>query len=307
MIHLVWRIRPDGLFETQWIRELLAKGGIEHDEVFDFEGTYIQPRSIVVFNHCVDYEAYFQKYEDAGIKYGAIHLSDETLGDTTNFYGHKNCIFVYRNYHHPIVSAKYPHVVTFGLGYKSGFTKVDNIPTGPTRYYTWSFAGNIHTPERMACVKPMLSMVPHRIHTTSGGFNAIGGLPTEEYRALMDDSKFVMCPIGQGNVDSFRVYEALEAGAIPVVIAETPMQPYKPSYWHVIFPWMQAKVIPMIIHRNWEEAAKTMRDIVQNKEAYEQLQKHVVDFWENAKKIWGTTLAAYSLMLPSATMHEDLE
>lgn len=304
-MNLVWRIRPDGLFETQWIRELMALGGIDYEEVFDLDGTTVVPRAVVVFNHSVDYEAYFAKYEAAGVPYGAIHLSDETLADSTQFYGHKSCLFVFRNYHHPVVAAKHNHVVPFGLGYKSGFAVADadanTGPDGSQRYYNWSFAGNIHTPERMACITPLVQMTPYKVHTTQGGFNAAGGLGTAEYRALMDDSKFVICPIGQGNIDSFRVYEALEAGAIPVVLASTPIQPYQPSYWHAMFPWMREPntTIPMVIHHNWDEAAKTIREILQNKETYVNLQKQTVAFWQNAKKIWGCALAAYCLLLTS--------
>lgn len=297
-VNLVWRIRPDGLFETQWIRELFAIGDIDYEEVFDLDGTAVVPRAVIVFNHSVDYETYFKKYESAGVRYGAIHLSDETLGDSYDFYDHKSCIFVFRNYHHPIISGKYKHVVTLGLGYKSGFARVGDTTTSP-RYYHWSFAGNIHTPERLGCLTPMMSLVPYKVHTTNAGFNAAAGLSVQEYRALMDDSKFVICPIGQGNIDSFRVYEALEAGAIPVVLASTSVQPYQPSYWHAVFPWMRAQTIPMVIHRNWEDAEKAMRDILQNKTTYEDLRQEVATFWSTAKKIWGQTLANYSLMLAS--------
>lgn len=307
-INLVWIIRPDGLFETQWIRELLSVGNLEYTEIFELDPAQAQihPKSVVVFNHAIDYETYFAKYETAQIPFGAIHLSDETLGDTTRFYGQKTCKFVFRNYHHPIVSATYRHVVTFGLGYKSGFSTIAATPKLPTsRYYHWSFAGNIHTPERMASITPLLGIVPHRLHTTQEGFNASSGLNTQEYRRLMDESKFVICPIGQGNIDSFRVYEALEAGAIPVVLAATAVQPYQPSYWHTMFPWMRGTTIPMLIHRNWEDAAKTMCEIIQTKDTYEDLHKQVVSFWENAKKIWGNVLEAYCLMLDSV-IQDDL-
>ncbi len=305
-VSLVWRIRPDGLFETQWIRELLAIGGVDYEEVFDLDGTTVVPRAVVVFNHSIDYEAYFQKYEDAGVKYGAIHLSDETLSDSYDFYGHKACVFVFRNYYHPVILSKYRHVVTLGLGYKSGFAHAqDDKPASP-RYYHWSFAGNIHTPERLACLTPMMGLVPYKVHTTNAGFNSATGLSVQEYRALMDDSKFVICPIGQGNIDSFRVYEALEAGAIPIVLAATPIQPYKPSYWHAIFPWMRAQTIPMVIHHNWDDAAKTIREILQNKATYEDLRQQVATFWDGAKRIWAGSLAAYCLMLASV-IHDDLE
>lgn len=291
MINVVWRINPEGLFETQWIRELLERGKIQYQEVLDLDGTKVIPRSVVIFNHSIDYESYFQRYEDAQTQYGAIHLSDETLVDTTRFYEHTMCKFVFRNYHHPMVASKYGHVVTFALGYKNGFK--DMVTSSNSRYYHWSFAGNAHTEDRLSCITPFRKLIPYHVHTTHGGFNSSSGLSVKEYRALMNDSKFVICPIGQGNLDSFRVYEALEAGAIPIVLASTEVQPYQPSYWHAIFPWMRVSPIPMLIHRNWEDAANTMTHLLQNKQAYEEVYNNLLKFWEDAKTIWGVTLANY--------------
>lgn len=291
MIHLVWRVDPETLFETQWIRELLAIGKVNYTDIIDLEGTQLLPKSVVVFNHSIpNYEAYFQRYEEAKLAYGAIHLSDETLEDTFEFYGHSMCKFVFRNYHHPVVATKYNHVVMFGLGYKTGFKKPSKLNG---RYYNWSFAGNVHTQQRIACLFPFRNMIPHYVHTTNEGFNSQSGLSIEQYRELMDDSKFVICPIGQGNIDSFRVYEALEAGAIPIVLANTPLQPYQPSYWHAIFPWMRTVTIPMLIHKNWEDAAQTMAKILQNKSTYEEIYAQLQSFWSEAKMIWGVTLANY--------------
>lgn len=298
MIKLVWRVNPAGLFETQWIHELFAIGGVKYEDVLDLKGEQVIPNAVVVFNHAIDYETYFQNYEDLEVPYGAIHLSDETLTDSTRFYGHRMCKFVYRNYHNPLVLARHKHVVTFGLGYKNGFARTHTEAVA--RYYNWSFAGNVHTPERVQCLTPFLQFSPYKLHTTNQGFNSASGLSTDEYRNLMDDSKFVICPIGQGNIDSFRVYEALESGAIPIVLAATPMQPYTPSYWHALFPWMKASTIPMVIHNDWNAAAKTVRDILQNKETYLDIQSQLVAFWKDAKKIWGVTLGHYCSSLDSS-------
>jgi hypothetical protein len=51
----------------------------------------------------------------------------------------------------------------------------------------------------------------------TSGFHAADNLPVERYRQIMDDSIFVPCPAGNAVVESFRVWEALEAGCIPIV------------------------------------------------------------------------------------------
>ncbi len=48
-------------------------------------------------------------------------------------------------------------------------------------------------------------------HLTAG-FGTPDNLSTETYRAMLDDSVIVPCPSGWANLETFRVYEALEAG-----------------------------------------------------------------------------------------------
>ena len=57
------------------------------------------------------------------------------------------------------------------------------------------------------------------------GFNSRHALSTSDYRGLLLESILSPCPIGNCSFDSFRVYESLEAGCIPIAVASTPLQP----------------------------------------------------------------------------------
>lgn len=283
-MRLIWLLDPNSLFETDWLR-LLLPDDIEEVVAFDDLNT-LYHNGIFVFNHSIDYEAYFRKYEDANIPFAAIHLSDETLGDSVDFYKYINCQFVIRNYHHPVYSFMY-NVITIGLGCKSGFyQELDPrfVKNTEHRFYHWCFAGNIHDKARLEAIEMFQTIIPYQLHTTTDGFNSRNNLSVKEYAELLQSSKFALCPIGQGNIDSFRFYEALEAGAIPVVLANTPYQVYPSSYWHAIFPMHQH--FPFIMAKDWEDARRQMFAVLMRKEEYEDMQYVLGIFWREAKQYW---------------------
>lgn len=283
---LVWLLDPNILFETDWLRSLLPSDMEEVTECDD-----LVDDALIVFNHSIDYESYFKRYEDAGKSFAAIHLSDETLGDSVEFYKYNGCQFVVRNYHHPIHSLRY-NVITIGLGCKQGYYAcLDSALVNSTaqRYYHWCFAGNLHDQERRKAVQTFLPIIPYKLHTTTDGFNSAQSLSTKDYAQWLQESKFAICPVGQGNIDSFRFYEACEAGAIPVVICNTPYQNYPTSYWHYMFP--MCNDFPFIMAKDWDDAYGQMQVILMHKEKYEEMQKALCVFWQYVKDYWRSLMA----------------
>ena len=53
-------------------------------------------------------------------------------------------------------------------------------------------------------------------HLTAG-FDTDDALSIDAYRTLLDETVVVPCAGGWSNLETFRVYEALEAGCIPIV------------------------------------------------------------------------------------------
>lgn len=78
----------------------------------------------------------------------------------------------------------------------------------------WFFAGQVNHESRRLMVENVKDIPNGELHI-SGGFAQ--GLDHEEYCKLMSRSKIVLCPNGNISPDSFRLYEALEAGCIPIV------------------------------------------------------------------------------------------
>lgn len=210
---LVWQFRPDGAWETDWLRELL--GGVIGDEVVDNTWNRIVDPMIVVDNRLVPEKTSY--YRDAfmrGCRVVLVHLSDEAFKDDLGAY--RYCDAVIRNYYTERLAdvASIRHIP---LGFKAGFARPSS-PDNPVsaRRHVWSFAGDANKHGRADMLLNMDRVEGGRVHATSG-FGAADALPTAEYRALIDDTAFAPCPGGWSNLDTFRVYEALEAGAIPIV------------------------------------------------------------------------------------------
>lgn len=258
-------------FEREWIEYLIP---------------FKQSIDIIVFNHSVDYNAYLQKYTRPFV---AIHLSDETLGDDISFYSLPLCRHVFRNYWHPIAS-NLANVTTFGLGYKTGFCDSLSLQSYNSRQYIWCFAGNIHNEQRAKFIEPFLKLQPHFCHVTYDKFNSSHGLDVCSYRSMMEQSMFALCPIGHGNIDTFRLYEAMEAGAIPVAVSMTDVQPY--DYWGLLFG---TNDIPFVRGSGPDEVYAEVLRLVAD---YQRISEKVRIFWANAKEKW-------RLQIAEAAMQED--
>lgn len=91
------------------------------------------------------------------------------------------------------------------------------------RELVWSFAGQINNPDREECHAVLQARLQQRHDGVLKTTRAFGsGLDYEQYLRLVASSKIVPCPAGCFSPDSFRVFEALEAGCVPVVPAVAP-------------------------------------------------------------------------------------
>ncbi len=215
-VPLVWQVDRRTIWEEDWLMELMR--GVELEVVDDGRYEKLIDRSIIVISKAdaQAQAAYFERLKELGYKFGIIHLSDETYSDSTGFY--KDASFVFRNYWDPRF-AQMKNVHCFALGYKSGFRheKAEQKLPAAGRKYTWSFAGQINNkPTRRMMLGAMYVIPNYYIHETFS-FGDAKALTSVDYENLLLDSVFIPAPMGWTNPDSFRVWEALESGCIPIV------------------------------------------------------------------------------------------
>lgn len=102
------------------------------------------------------------------------------------------------------------------------------------RDLTWSFAGQITHDRRVAALDAMEHLEHNGLILATDGFAQ--GFPAERYYRVMHRSKFVICPAGAANPDTFRMHEAIAAGAIPIVDACNPDGTDASTYWDLVYP-----------------------------------------------------------------------
>ena len=265
-----------------WLCEILDVQETDINIVHNFEDFKTNKNSLIICNHAVNYRVCLDALRANSRQYGVFLLSDENLIETCEWLHDPNCLFSIRNYIHPVYF-NHPKVMTIGLGYKRGFKKHLTHKSAEHRHNTWVFAGTPHG-DRKNMLNTFERLKPNETHSCSG-FCASDALSTGDYAQMLNDSKFALCPPGQDSMDSFRLYEALEAGCIPVATARTSKLPVFPSYWHAIVRSAGIYEIPFIVETDWEKCfSKTTHTLQSSK--YKKVQKQCQQFWRAIKQNW---------------------
>jgi hypothetical protein len=209
----IWQFDPAGAWEKDWLTSLLGDCVAGH--VVDTTWTRVMDPMVVIDNRLVPEKiAYYRAAFEAGARFVLIHLSDEAFRDDRSLY--RLAEATVRNYRSELLAAD-ARVLTIPLGFKAGFAK-PGFAAKPAaeRRHLWSFAGDRKKLTRAAMMAAMQTLPGGAWHLTEG-FGTADSLSTDAYRALLDDTLVVPCPGGWSNLETFRVYEALEAGCIPIV------------------------------------------------------------------------------------------
>jgi hypothetical protein len=125
------------------------------------------------------------------------------------------------------------------------------LPIGPARLpkieyqpkkRDWFYAGQVNHESRYQLVEVLKTLDSGSLLVT-GGFAQ--GMDHDEYYDWMSGAKAVPAPRGNISPDSFRFYEALELGAVPI--------PENKEWWGKLFPDM-----PMEVCEDWSELPRIM-------------------------------------------------
>ena len=138
----------------------------------------------------------------------------------------------------------------FGVGYPPHCRPLlgDELPEKTVDGF---FAGQITHERREDCARVLSRMKRGRLIGTEGFTQ---GLPPAEYFTRLKTAKVAPCPSGPLTPDTFRLYEALEAGCIPVVDRVAPTG--EEGYWERLFG-----TVPFPVVRSWEELPKIVSNV----------------------------------------------
>jgi hypothetical protein len=207
-VKLVWH--ADDLIEGDWLRDIF--GSLIDSEVIDLDLTCFDDDTIHVvsinWRPLSGYEAYFRECRARCKHIVLFHASDEWFCGGYSLYRYFDLVI--RNFQTYL--ARDAGILTIPEGYP------DHTRIGPTlpadkRRWVWSFSGQIKA-SRVAMHTALRGFAPNFVSRT----NMDGKKLTKaEYDALLGETVFSPCPMGNVVIETWRLYESLELGCIPLV------------------------------------------------------------------------------------------
>lgn len=146
-----------------------------------------------------------------------------------------------------------------------------------SRTWNWTFSGQINNQSRLECYSALRAR-EHNHHDgfvkKTDGFGA--GLEYRDYIYSLCNTKVAPCPSGTFTPDTFRLYEALEAGCIPITDIGSPTYG-DIGYWQFLF----GEEPPFPLIRSWKEFNGRCDELLGN---WADKSRDVSDWWSGYKR-----------------------
>ena len=220
-----------------WIAEILKK--IKYETIKDETNLEKEDILIIIDSSVEDKKTFYAKLNIMCSKIFLFHLGDESSAlDLSSIYD--SCDYVWRTF----CSGKYfnsEKVKCIPIGYKSGVVNKNK----KNRKYKWAFTGTPHKTSRHDLLFQFKDIEPFFCHKTQKFDQKI--ISIDEMSEVLSATEFIPCPNGFFHPETYRVYEALECGCIPIV-----ENAYK--YYDRLFP-----TNPFIKTDMWGEARPILK------------------------------------------------
>lgn len=265
-------LTPNALHEFGWLKECFGSSieTIQHIPL-DQKPLTNHPIFILMRPHIELYASLFELYEAAQQPFSVLHLSDEFGNDPVDWMKLTMLKHVFRTY--PRKDIPCPEkVIQLPLG-PARAAPADAIHF-PKRDLVWSFHGTkwMNREER---ITPWKQVGPHDCVVYNDWMDP-NQLGSDAYSQLCMSSIFILCPRGH-NVETFRFYEALEHGAIPIYVREEGDDDY--------FTFLQAH-LPIISFPTWGHALVAAIGLLKHQDTLMNYRKELLTRWV----VWKTEL-----------------
>jgi hypothetical protein len=259
----IWQ--SPAFMERDWINDIFSSVTGEH---------VVDGNHRIVADHCLVIDSYLhsrpREYyaQFRGMNAWLLHFSDETYEGGYDVYD--DFCGVFRNYSASIFNPR--RVLQFPLGYTNGIAPVTDESGARTRPYLWSFLGAARRGSRPEMIKALLPLQPQFLLRTD--LKNVQPIGKQQYRRILLDSTFVPCPMGNVSLETFRVYEALECGAIPILERRVSLDYF-------------AKLLgphPLPTFSNWNQASRFISAIRDDRQALDNLHKLSFEWWIDYKQ-----------------------
>ena len=261
-------------YERGWLEELMGKEQPFVVETFTEEDTLSGEPIIIVQRPWIGlYSSIFRRWDQQGKKFYVLHLSDEYASDSIEFYELESCLGIVRMYHRDdIPSSVKSKTFLIPLGYHwtmegGSEDPLNKTPRLPFRERQWSFFGT-DWKDRRGLLAPLGNNQPYACHLVDS-WDSTNKVERKEYITVLLDSVFVPCPPGL-NPETFRVYEALECGCVPIYVKQGANDAYA--------NWLQEE-IGLLSVSNWQEASMLLTHFIKEKEVLENYRGSLLVRW----------------------------
>lgn len=177
----------------------------------------------------------------------------------------------------PIDDLEHPNMRIYATYPNKKYTsQITWLPIGPARInenliadkpLDWAYLGQVNHESRRKLVEILEDMGDNRMLLETSGFSQ--GFPRDEYYDWMSRAKVAPAPRGNISPDSFRLYEAMEVGAVPITEDR--------EFWNYLFGDHRFAVIDS----DWEE----IKSITQHILDYYPFDNNRVQAWWMRKKL----------------------
>lgn len=277
----IWQ--SDGFFERYWLKSLFEPYISDH--ILDGKHELVMDNVILfdAFVYSNDPE-YYAKF--SGKNAYLVHLGDEFYELGTDRYVHFRGVF--RTMWSKVFNPE--HVLVLPLGYS--LQNQASFVTASERRYAWSFVGEAGKSSRPDMVRSLSAIEPHICFSSTPvrgvtffDQTPLGKkrIPRQDFAQILAQSAFAPAPMGNASLESCRIYDALEAGAIPIIERRLTLDYFKQLLGDHPLPTV----------RSWSEARmlieKTLRDPSRLNDLQEQCQR----WWKRYQVSLGETIGKF--------------
>lgn len=271
---ILWGCDPARQFEQAWLQTLLLRSA---------ESTVLVESGLLRLERQPSAErlrllAAERRQRLAALReqpFTLIHLSDEEGRDGDALYPEMppHCR-IWRNFPHPRFAAD-PRIHTFPIGPRDCFLVSAQEMAGPassSRQVPWAFMGTLWpSGSRTLAVSLFLRALPQGIFYGGRRFGV--GVPLHQYRQHLFSSVFALAPEGDRHLDTFRLWESLCCGCIPLVVDHNSTAPA-----------LLGPNAPVPVFSTWPQALRFAQAMLEQPEALDRLQHNLQLWWQGLRQ-----------------------
>jgi hypothetical protein len=274
-------VHPHGMLEKEWL-SYLFQAPVTFSVLGEMSDFLKEKNPVLMYQHIPGrnisplYEIYAKLAGQQASKFTVLHTSDEFGTDDIEFYANPSIKSVVRMYARPDLARFGDKVRLIPLGYANGRQSTGKVaPPFQERKHLWAFAGSADRHGRTEALALLKAHGPYE-DKTKQEWSTPALLDGPAYTEMLRNAKFAPCFKGSCALESFRIYEALEHGAIPVYV------PSESAHGKDELTDLFGKH-PFLGFPSWQIAADMLPKLAEKPEVMEKHRTTLADWWMRKK------------------------